>query len=56
MIRLAEWHTTIHTPTHGGYFVFMLSTISPCTTLLKVLYDPSDCTNAGQEFKLLTFP
>ena len=24
-------------------FVFMLSTISPCTTGLKRLYDPSDC-------------
>ena len=29
-------------------FVFILGTISTCTTGLKVLYDPSDCTGTTQ--------
>ena len=36
--------------------VFMLSTISPCTTGLKKLYHPSNCTSTAQALKLLTFP
>ena len=29
-------------------FVFILRAISPCTTGLKTLYDPSDCTSTVQ--------
>ena len=35
-------------------FVFILSTISPCTTGLNTLYDPFDYTNTVQLFIILT--
>ena len=38
------------------YYVFILSAISPYTTVLKELFNQSDCTDTAPNHKQLTFP
>ena len=44
-----NWHLHQHEASiHCIVFVFILRAISPCTTGLKALYDPFDCTSTVQ--------
>ena len=53
MVLMVECQRAVFTKVDQAHcifivFVFILNAISPCTTGLKVLFDPSDCTSTVQ--------